>query len=135
MSHRKIRSQGYVPFSWEEKPGVPKISHQKSSSDIGLNAFSKILPDNFTNSSIIPPPPFSFQPPRKCYSRRLQDDPFLVALKSCSDSVSNQKGQEELRHKGNESKRKSYIKGSVFSCRIYQLRKQMTTILLRRKPT
>lgn len=127
MNHRKIRSQGYVPFSWEEKPGIPKFNHQKSSSDMGLNNL-KLLSDNFSSSddektqcmNIAPPPPCTPQPPRKSYSGKglpWQDDPFLAALKSCTKSVSNHRGYEELRQKGNVSKEKNFSKSRVFSCK------------------
>ncbi|KAI3451897.1 hypothetical protein Pfo_008562 [Paulownia fortunei] len=126
MSHRKIRSQGYVPFSWEEKPGVPKFNHQKSPSDMELTAL-KILSDNFSSSgvqaqptNIAPPPPCTSQPPRKSYSGKglwWKDDPFLAALKSCTKSESNHRGHEGLRQKGTESKGKNISKISVFSCK------------------
>ncbi|KAK4416359.1 hypothetical protein Salat_2461400 [Sesamum alatum] len=119
MSHRKIRSHGSVPFSWEEKPGVPKFNHQKSSSDMimSLNALQILQPDNFIS---IPPPPCTSQPPRRSYSGKgswLQDDPFIAALKSCTNSVTNDRRNEGLRQKGNVSKRNNSSKSSMFSCK------------------
>ncbi|KAG8384243.1 hypothetical protein BUALT_Bualt04G0097900 [Buddleja alternifolia] len=122
MSHRKTHSQGCVPFSWEEKPGISKFNHQKSSSDIGQNSL-KIMPENFeTPININPPPPCTPQFPRKRYSLKglwWHDDPFLAALKSCTKSVSSRRsGHEEyLRQKGNESKGKNCSTNSVFSCK------------------
>ncbi|KAL0332362.1 UNVERIFIED_CONTAM: hypothetical protein Scaly_2137700 [Sesamum calycinum] len=123
MSHRKIRSHGSVPFSWEEKPGVPKFHHQKSSSDIMSFSALQIMqpvPDNFSSSISIPPPPCTSQPPRRSYSGKvswLHDDPFIAALKSCTKSVTNDRQNEGLRQKGNESKRTGYSKSSLFSCK------------------
>ena len=91
MNHRKIRSQGYVPFSWEEKPGIPKfINHNKSksSSDMAL-VFEfdnlKIRSEDNEGRSVPPPP----APPRKSKGIRWRDDPFLAALKSCTKEEKN----------------------------------------------
>lgn len=74
MNHRKVRSHGYIPFSWEEKPGIPKfMNHNKSSSDmVGLMGLNNLC-------ELMPPPPCTTR--KGC---RWQDDPFLSALKSCS---------------------------------------------------
>lgn len=119
MNHRKIRSEGSVPFSWEESPGVPKFSHQKSS-DIR----SHILPGNISPCIplIIPPPPCTS---RKSLSAKLlrQDDPFLAAFRSCTKTAaSNQKsGHEEPRQRGKggdkaKGKNRSNMI-SIFSCK------------------
>ncbi|TXG59962.1 hypothetical protein EZV62_014535 [Acer yangbiense] len=42
MSHRKVYSQGSIPFSWEDTPGVSRINHQDFPSDIGLHALNLV---------------------------------------------------------------------------------------------
>lgn len=106
MNHRKIHSQGYIPFSWEEKPGISKFNHQKSSSDMGM-------------VSLLSPPPCTcttLQPPRLSYSGRSlrsKDDPFLAALKSCTKNVSNHR-EYEVKKQG---KILSFSKSNIFSCK------------------
>lgn len=117
MSHRKFHSQGCVPFSWEEKPGLPKFNHQKSSIDIGLTTLH-ILSDTNSKNIPVPPPPYSAsQPPRRSHSvkgMRWQDDPFLAALKACTKSViRNHSGG----HKGDQIKGNGNYSKSVFSCK------------------
>ncbi|KAJ0039859.1 hypothetical protein Pint_27851 [Pistacia integerrima] len=96
MSHRKVHSQGSVPFSWEDKPGVSRISREDCSSDKGLHAFhlassTSLAPadSNTCNPSVtdikIPLPP--------CPSQQLgligwwQEDPFLAAYKECTKNA------------------------------------------------
>ncbi|KAL7101552.1 hypothetical protein ACP275_08G061100 [Erythranthe tilingii] len=116
MSHRRIHSHGNVPFSWEEKPGVPKSNrHQKSSSD---DTCLKIQPDDdpMVRISCVHPPHKNIAPPpqnpcskaRKSLCKRWKlDDPFLTALKSCS-----KRSVEEYSNKG-----KNNNISSVFSCK------------------
>lgn len=97
MNHRRVRSHGYIPFSWEERPGIPKfIIHHKSSSQSDLNI-------QLSENLVAPPPPCTAPPPpRKGF--RWQDDPFLAALKSCS--------------KGDVFKDKNFSKSrTFFSCK------------------
>ncbi|GFQ03305.1 hypothetical protein PHJA_002474300 [Phtheirospermum japonicum] len=118
MSHKKTRSEGYVPFSWEEKPGVSKSNHLKSESFSSSDQGTRIAP---------PPPCSTFQlPRRKSFSHKAlwwQDDPFLAALKSCTKNVPKyDRGYDgSIRRKGNESsnKWKNIISKSTsgFSCK------------------
>ncbi|KAH6759888.1 hypothetical protein C2S52_009680 [Perilla frutescens var. hirtella] len=111
MNHRKIRSQGYVPFSWEEKPGIPK-----SSSDVGMmrgfdhDHMSENLigggSDVRAEVTIIAPPP-----PCTLRKSRWRDDPFLAALKYCS------KGNHDDHHHVFKEKMMSLSKISFFSCK------------------
>lgn len=82
MSHRKVLSQGNVPFSWEKKPGVSKSDDMVDSE---YDAVSKI-----------PLPPCRVQPRYSIGNtsgnggRRWEvEDPFMVAYKECTKSVKN----------------------------------------------
>ncbi|GFY86656.1 hypothetical protein Acr_05g0002950 [Actinidia rufa] len=76
MSHRKSHSQGNVPFSWEDMPGVSKAitTHKESQRDIDQKALN--LPP-----LVLPPPcQTPVQPPRRSISRKAlwqEEDPFL----------------------------------------------------------
>nr|GMD81839.1 putative protein TPRXL [Ipomoea batatas] len=74
-----LRSQGGIPFSWEQIPGIPKES---------------IAGDNSRHSSslsLLPLPPCSADPvknrppsPKKPLSSSFRNDPFFAALVTCS---------------------------------------------------
>ncbi|XVE70225.1 hypothetical protein DITRI_Ditri10aG0055800 [Diplodiscus trichospermus] len=90
MNQSKVHSQGTVPFSWENKPGVCKLANQEGPKE---DCFLQKLP---------PPPcppakaPCAFHQPSRTSSRRglkKSDDPFLAAFKECSKSKSNSKGK------------------------------------------
>ncbi|GJX46143.1 glycine-rich protein [Tanacetum coccineum] len=108
-------SQGSIPFSWENRPGVCKDgqqnlamesrsvvvhdnSHTKDEMRVSLHRNSSTKEGN-TNKTIIshdiglPLPPCAFhQPSLKSSSRRIKDDdPFLMAYKECTKS--NKKGK------------------------------------------
>lgn len=115
MNHRKIRSQGYIPFSWEEKPGIPKFINRhksKSSSEATTVGFGfdnpKTTPEKNEGSSdaraqllrIAPPPGL----PRRSCSGKDRDDPFVTALKSCT------KGEAK-------KEKKNLSKSGLFSCK------------------
>ncbi|KAG7993380.1 hypothetical protein I3843_01G001400 [Carya illinoinensis] len=107
MSHRKVYSQGSIPFSWEDTPGVCKVTHHHDCRpfDIRLHALkltssqSSISPTSWDSARVsadhdmkIPLPPCPLlQPPRRSTSiklgHELQEDPFLVAYKECTKSV------------------------------------------------
>nr|XP_033508560.1 uncharacterized protein LOC104120621 isoform X4 [Nicotiana tomentosiformis] len=96
----KVHSKGNVPFSWENKPGVSKITPTKNCSTGGFSP--KLppppcpVPEKAKGAAFhrlqIPPPPCAFQPPPsllRSSSRRgfnKQDDPFLMAYKECTKS-------------------------------------------------
>lgn len=110
MSHRKVHSQGNIPFSWEDKPGVSKSCKvtnydQYCPIDVGLYALNRNPPPppsdgNSTkvlvhNKKVPPPPPrappCSIQlPPKRSTSvkglRWWHEDPFLAAYKECTKS-------------------------------------------------
>ncbi|KAJ6678824.1 T22J18.15-RELATED [Salix viminalis] len=127
MSHRKIYSQGSIPFSWEDSPGVSKFIHTV---DIGQNAVvnlsSPILfpRDSGTSDKVIsgshgmkiPLPPCAsanMEPPRRSKSmkgfRWWQEDPFLAAFKECTKNARNGRLSGE-----SKKQRKSRL---IFSCK------------------
>ncbi|GMY11958.1 hypothetical protein FCV25MIE_07197 [Fagus crenata] len=102
MSHRKVHSQGSIPFSWEDKPGICKVTHQVCPADIRQHSLkltssqssTPCLSDGAKVSAQdlkIPLPPCPvLLPPRRSISLkglRWQEDPFLVAYKECTKSV------------------------------------------------
>ncbi|KAE8704846.1 hypothetical protein F3Y22_tig00110435pilonHSYRG00046 [Hibiscus syriacus] len=120
MSHKKVHSQGNVPFSWEDKPGVSKSSkvihcdHHYCPIDVGSYAVagagtSKIL---VHEKKVPPPPPF---PKRITSGKGLRwwvQDPFLAAYKECTKSGGNGKLSSE--NGGSKLARKKKI---GFSCK------------------
>lgn len=85
-----------VPFSWENEPGVSKVSDLKD--DDGPRLSFKLPPPPCPTESgrvsvrdiQIPLPPCAFQPPSRSSSRRglgfnkHDQDPFLAAFKECT---------------------------------------------------
>ncbi|GMJ15261.1 hypothetical protein HRI_005195300 [Hibiscus trionum] len=88
-------SQGKVPFSWENKPGVCKETSQPQVFEQDYT-LQKLPPPPCRSESgkisvhdiEIPLPPCVFQPPLRTCSRRslkkTDDDPFLAAYKECT---------------------------------------------------
>ncbi|KAK9269905.1 hypothetical protein L1049_025478 [Liquidambar formosana] len=101
MSHNKVHSQGTVPFSWENKPGVSKATHQDLMGDKGEFAIKlppPPCPPEKARVSVhdlsIPLPPCAFQPPSRSSSKKglgKHEDPFLIAYMECTKS--NRKGK------------------------------------------
>ena len=100
MNQSKVHSQRTVPFSWENKPGVCKLTSQEGSEEDYF--LQKLSPPPCPPESarisihdiIIPPPPCVFHPPSRISSRRglkKSDDPFLAAYKECTKSTSKGK--------------------------------------------
>lgn len=97
----KVHSKGNVPFSWENKPGVSKITPTKNCATGG---FSPKLPPPpclvpekakgaaFHHLQIPPPPPLLRSSSRRGFNK--QDDPFLIAYKECTKS--SRKGNKFL---------------------------------------
>lgn len=131
MAHRNTRSQGNVPFSWEEKPGISKFSSPNCSSDMMMiirntdNNPSKI--SNYMMNMMIsrpppPPPPWSGHESSSSPSsrnfwikgRRLwggggrrRDDPFVAAMKNCTKEIKQQSIDDS----------NGKVKKNVFSCK------------------
>ncbi|XVF59224.1 hypothetical protein PTKIN_Ptkin07bG0258500 [Pterospermum kingtungense] len=140
--HRKVHSQGNIPFSWEDKPGVSKsckVTHcdQYCPIDVGLFALNRTSPPSDTggNSTKIlvhhdkkvpPPPPCSIQllhPKRSTSMKGLkwwQEDPFLAAYKECTKSSGGNgklSSSEGRKNSGSSSKLLVRKKKISFSCK------------------
>lgn len=132
MTHRKVHSQGSIPFLWEAKPGISKVTNQDCAKDYRSQALdltsskssppskaqqfsllsdgSKLVPA--ANDLLkIPPPPCLSQPPSRSSSAkglRWQEDPFLLAYKECTKPVKKGKDNED------NKKRSKVIMKSMF---------------------
>lgn len=96
-------SRGTVPFSWENKPGVSKLSHSKTEPKTEYYFFKdddyKLPPPprvSFHGDYQLPlPPPCTFQQPisRNSSMKALinnkpeTEDPFQVAIRECTKSI------------------------------------------------
>ncbi|XVF17487.1 hypothetical protein REPUB_Repub10bG0126800 [Reevesia pubescens] len=137
MSHRKVHSQGNIPFSWEDKPGVSKsskVTHydQECPIDMGLYALNQTPPPSDAGGStkilvhdkkVPPPPPCSIQlPPKRSTSvkelRCWQEDPFLAAYEKCTKNGGiNGKLSSEGRKNGGSKLLLVRKKKISFSCK------------------
>lgn len=90
----KVHSQGSVPFSWEDTPGVSKATHQECPANIGNTALNR-PPQLSIQHLEIPLPPYLAQPPRISTSSKglwgQEEDPFLAAYRECTKSVESAK--------------------------------------------
>ncbi|XVF39768.1 hypothetical protein PTKIN_Ptkin01aG0059000 [Pterospermum kingtungense] len=88
--NNKVRSQGKVPFSWENKPGVCKETTIQEGTEFEVD--QKAIRVSI-QAIKIPPPPCGLHPPTRTSSRRglkksdHDDDPFLAAYKECTKSI------------------------------------------------
>ncbi|XVF61398.1 hypothetical protein PTKIN_Ptkin08bG0126300 [Pterospermum kingtungense] len=135
MSHINVQSHGYIPFSWEDKPGVSKskVTHNDECTiDIGFYVLNQTLPLSDSGGSpakinvihdkkIPPPPPCSINlPPKRSTSvkglRWGQEDPFLAAYKECTKrgGDGNKSLREGRKNGGAKFVRKMKI---IFSCK------------------
>lgn len=135
MTHRKVNSQGSIPFSWEDKPGISKVTTKekrpidRSAQALDLTSSIPSSPSKQQSSLLsngvklvsvandllkIPPPPCASQPPSRSSSAkglRWQEDPFLLAYKECTKSV--KKGKDQNNKKGSRLKKGIFM---YFSC-------------------
>ncbi|KAM1527173.1 hypothetical protein ACFXTI_016372 [Malus domestica] len=91
MSNKVECSPGNVPFAWENKPGVSKLSHKQTHTDRKYYLPPppcpyRSSPKLFLHDFQLPLPPCTFQQPlsRSSSSKALRDDPFLVAFQECT---------------------------------------------------
>lgn len=131
MSHKVHSSQGNVPFSWENKPGVTKKNQDDPPEDSSHRALKLPPPpcpppENNSRSAHhhfhdlqVPLPPCGFRPLSRSESSkglRRQDDPFLSAYLECTKS--SRKGRSKF-FGGGKSGFGSGLRNSlsVFSCK------------------
>ncbi|KAG5543685.1 hypothetical protein RHGRI_016443 [Rhododendron griersonianum] len=131
MSHKVHSSQGNVPFSWENKPGVTKKNQDDRPEDSSHRALKLPPPpcpppENNSRSALhhfhdlqVPLPPCGFRPLSRSESSkglRRQDDPFLSAYLECTKS--SRKGRSNF-FGGGKSGFGSGLRNSlsVFSCK------------------
>lgn len=133
MSHRKLYSQGSVPFSWEDSPGVCKVIYKDCPIDIGphaINQSSPLSPMLFPQGSDtptkvlahgikipLPPPCPKVEPPRRSTSakgfRLWHEDPFLAAYKECTKNARNGKLPSSTKNVESKVRKSSFF----FSCK------------------
>ncbi|KAL7175726.1 hypothetical protein ACSBR2_029337 [Camellia fascicularis] len=108
MSHdNKVHSsQGHVPFSWENKPGVCKFSDIRDFSSKLGHPVQKLPPPPCPPESAkvsfhdlqVPLPPCGFQPSTRSSSKKglikKQEDPFLTAYREVTKST--RKGKHDV---------------------------------------
>lgn len=80
MNHRKVDSEGNVPFSWEDKPGVSRMNPEDSKGH-ELSEQKVMIP--------LPPCPSKPFPSRSGSTKGVigwwqEMDPFVVAYKECT---------------------------------------------------
>lgn len=144
MSHRKIHSQGNIPFSWEAKPGVSKVTNKDCPKETGFPALNSKRqtptpedsgedPDKGLNHNDIKiplPPCLSKVPSRSASGKGLkwqtaEEDPFLLAFKVCTRTNSSAVIASPGKLVAQKNKRSSVAliglklksKYSVFSCK------------------
>jgi len=124
MGHRKVYSQGSIPFSWEDQPGVCKVPHQECSIDRRLHALklTSLQPPSTPaklsahDAIKIPLPPCPLQPPRRSTSKKQEEvDPFLVAYNECTKSSKSAKPSSQSKKAPFGSKLRKTK--SIFSCK------------------
>ncbi|KAI3465237.1 hypothetical protein Pfo_021900 [Paulownia fortunei] len=127
MMSSKVHSQGNVPFSWENKPGVSKSAAAVAARQDHHHHLAQpklppppCPPDNARVSFHdlqIPLPPCAFQPPSRSSSKKglkKIDDPFLIAYKEVTKST--KKGKSLGANKGDQGL--GVMKNmSIFSCK------------------
>ncbi|OMO70851.1 hypothetical protein COLO4_28460 [Corchorus olitorius] len=138
MSQNEIYSQLNVPFSWELKPGVSKVTHEEKGSSIDIRHVRVNLPPppRLSRSArfcvdelqaVLPPIMSQLEPPpprssAKKSSYDSKNDPFVAAYRKCTEwSVNGKLGSsddnknEACRAK---SKRNMFTLSCKYSCTV-----------------
>ncbi|EOY15659.1 Uncharacterized protein TCM_034657 [Theobroma cacao] len=106
MSHNEVYSHVNVPFSWELKPGVSKVTHEEGSIDLRHISVNLPPPPRLSKSAwfcvddlqgVLPP--CQLQPlPRSAAKKgnfNKQEDPFVAAYRKCAEySINGQLGTD-----------------------------------------
>lgn len=129
MGQPRTHSQGNIPFSWERKPGVPKVTTAESFRR-EHKFVHKLQPppytSNFQRNSVdvfqIPLPPCAFQPPNyETFSKMQDGDPFYAAYKKCTKSTKsvdrNSKLQINTSMETTQTRLRNSISMSFISCK------------------
>ncbi|PPR92535.1 hypothetical protein GOBAR_AA28138 [Gossypium barbadense] len=88
MSNNEFYSQVNVPFSWELKPGVSKVTSEDSSIDIS----------HVTGVLNVPPCQLRPKPTRSSAKKgnvNSQDDPFVAAYRKCTEQSADDSTDDE----------------------------------------
>ncbi|KAK7250432.1 hypothetical protein RIF29_32869 [Crotalaria pallida] len=136
MSHRKAYSQGSIPFSWEDKPGVCKAPNNNGCPlNIGGSLQAEAIDQKSPNSTLypshldkkipLPPCPLSQPlPPFRSTSGKgfkWEQDPFLLAYKECGKNCEKNDRTMSSNNKksagSNFSSARRRGKYYMFSCR------------------
>ncbi|XP_061372011.1 uncharacterized protein LOC133314543 [Gastrolobium bilobum] len=121
-------SAGKIPFSWERKPGISKVTIAES-----FQREHKFVPRlqpppctteaarNSVRDFQIPLPPCAFQPPyygmpsKKDLNWMQDHDPFFAAYKECTKSTKSAERNNKLLKNGIETKLRNSM--FFFSCK------------------
>ncbi|KDP41584.1 hypothetical protein JCGZ_15991 [Jatropha curcas] len=128
MSHNNGKnSQVNVPFSWEHKPGVSKVTHQEITNLWHIRL--KTLPPppcpsskSTTVSFDDPQLPFSLSATKGSFKNQFKEeaDPFMVAYKKCTDQNPVNGGKLASIGKiseGRKKMRRQSVGARTFSCK------------------
>ncbi|MBA0845890.1 hypothetical protein Goarm_022235 [Gossypium armourianum] len=98
--------EGSIPFSWEDKPGVPKsepkVNHYDQDCPIGLELYDLNQKNYVSDPSGL---------------KWWQEDPFLLAYKECTKSGGNMKHLSSEAKESTGSSKLSRKKKITFSCK------------------
>ncbi|KAB2045043.1 hypothetical protein ES319_D01G134200v1 [Gossypium barbadense] len=109
MSNNEFYSQVNVPFSWELKPGVSKVTSEDSSIDIShftvklapppcLSKSDRFCVNNLQGVLNVPPCQLRPKPTRSSAKKgnvNSQDDPFVAAYRKCTEQSADDSTDDE----------------------------------------
>ncbi|CAL9168300.1 unnamed protein product [Musa hybrid cultivar] len=115
MSHHKSYCVGSIPFSWENQPGISKVTPQAEENHLKLPPppCKSDSPMSAAHGLHVPLPPCIFQPPSRSSSKKglkEEDDPFFAAYMECTRNVRTQG------RRGSRRRRKRDGLIGLFSC-------------------